>query len=162
MAKRTGVRVSGLYSRIDNFWKNAYPTGAAGSATILSFDGPGGNSVGTLLTPRGQNLGGNETYSVRGQLLLEPTESLSIRLTGSYSKTRMSTAPYTQEATIAVLNAAGSIVDEQRVSPTETRIAIAADGSNVAVVVPAKRADNMPRLLDSLTRTAPKAQAVRP
>ena len=137
LGEKAALRVSGLYSRIDNFWKNAYPTGAAGSATILSFDGPGGNSVGTLLTPRGQNLGGNETYSVRGQLLLEPTESLSIRLTGSYSKTRMSTAPYTQEATIAVLNAAGSIVDEQRVSPTETRIAIAADGSNAAISFPA-------------------------
>ena len=137
LGDNAALRVSGLYSRVDNFWKNVYPAGGPGSATILSFDGPGGNSVGTRLSPRGQDLGGNETYGFRGQLLFEPTDALSIRLTGSYARTKMSTAPYTQEATIAVLNSAGSIVDERRVSPTETRIAIAADGSNAVISFPA-------------------------
>ncbi|MFM2372918.1 MAG: hypothetical protein RIS85_2640, partial [Pseudomonadota bacterium] len=131
MGEKAALRVSGLYTRVDNFWKNAYPAGAAGSNPILSFDGPLGNTQGVLLSPRGQNLGGSETYAVRGQLLLEPTENLTIRLTGSYSKSRLSTSPYTQEATIAIIDSAGRVVGSERVGPNETRIAIGPGGVNV-------------------------------
>lgn len=130
LGQNAAIRVSGLYSRIDHMWKNKYPAGGPGSASILSFDGPGGNSVGTVPTPNGQDLGGNETFAGRAQLLFEPTDALTIRLTGSYSKSKMSIAPYTQEATIAEVDSQGRVIGEQRVSPTETRIAIGPGGSN--------------------------------
>jgi len=124
------VRASGLYSRIDDYWDNLYPAGGPGSASILSFDGPGGNSVGLVLSPNGQDLGGSESVAGRLQLLLEPSADFSIRLTGSYSKTDLSTSPYTQEATIATIDAQGRVVGQDRVSPTETRLAIGPGGAN--------------------------------
>jgi iron complex outermembrane receptor protein len=129
------VRASGLYSRVDNYWNNRYPAGAAGSDPILSFDGPGGNSVGTVLSPN-EDLGGSKTYAGRLQLLAEPTDALTIRLTGSYSKSKMSTAPYSQEATIAIVDDQGRVIGQQRVSPDETRIAIDPDGNNFNLTVP--------------------------
>lgn len=130
LGTNAAVRVSGLYSRIDDFWKNRYPDGAPGSNPILSFDGPGGNTVGAVVTPNGEDLGGSETYGVRGQVLFEPDAALTIRLTGSYSKSKMSSAPYTQEATIAIVDAQGRVIGEERVSPNETRLAIGPGGAN--------------------------------
>ena len=133
------VRVSGLYSRIDNFWKNRYPGGAPGSDPILSFDGPGGASVGKVVTPNGQDLGGSRTYAARAQALWEPTDRLTVRLTGSYSKSKLSVAPYTQEPTIAIVDAQNRVIGEERVGVGETRIAIGPGGANYtgpAVLVP--------------------------
>ncbi len=139
VGEHAAIRASVLYSRVDNYWKNVYPAGGPGSHSVLSFDGPGGNSVGAGVTPNGQDLGGDQTYAGRLQVLFKPTDALTVRLTGSYSKTKMSTSPYTQEATIAIVDAQGRVVGEQRVSPTETRIAIGPGGSNYTgptVVVP--------------------------
>jgi iron complex outermembrane receptor protein len=127
---RAAVRASVLYSRTDDFWENKYPQGAPGSASVLSFDGPGGNSVGAVVTPNGQDLGGDETKAARLQFLLRPTDELAIRLTGSYAKSTLSVSPYTQDATIAIVDAQGRVIGEQKVSPTETRLAIGPGGSN--------------------------------
>jgi iron complex outermembrane recepter protein len=130
LGSHSALRASVLYSRIDDLWENRYPQGAAGSNPVLSFDGPGGNSVGVVLTPNGQDLGGDETTAGRLQFLVEPGDDLSIRLTGSYSKSDMSVSPYSQEATIAVVDSQGRVIGEQRVTPTETRVAIGPGGSN--------------------------------
>jgi iron complex outermembrane recepter protein len=133
------LRASVQYSRIDNFWKNKYPSGGSGSNSILSFDGPGGNSVGAGVTPNGQDLGGDDTIAGRLQFLIQPSDALSIRLTGSYAKSNMSISPYTQDATIAVVDAQGRVIGEERVGPTETRLAIGPGGANYAgptVLVP--------------------------
>ena len=127
-------RGSALYSRVDDYWHNAYPAGGPGSNTILSF-APGG----TVVHPNGGDLGGSRSLALRGQLLFEPTPSLKIRLTGSYSKTNASVSPYSQEATIAVVDSSDRIIDSLRVSPTETRLAIGPGGANYtgpAVIVP--------------------------
>ena len=70
---------------------------------------------------------------------MEPTSQLSIRLTGSYSKSNMSVSPYTQEPTIAVVDDQGRVTNELRVDPTETRLAIGPGGTNYTgpvVIVP--------------------------
>lgn len=130
LGDKVAIRASGLYSRIDNFWKNRYPYGGSGSNPILSFDGPGGNSEGLLVSPRGEDLGGSETYSGRLQLLAEPADNLKVRLTAGYANSRMSVGGYAQEPTIAIIDAQGRVVGEQRVGPNETRLAINPDGSN--------------------------------
>lgn len=124
------IRASGTFSRVDNYWKNLYPAGGAGSQSILSFDGPGGNSTGVLISPRGQDLGGDKTGAARLQVLYHPNDALTVRLTGSYAHSRMSTSPYTQEATIAIVDSQGRVINEERVSPTETRLAIGPGGTN--------------------------------
>ena len=139
LGEHLAIRGSVLYSRLDNLWKNVYPAGGPGSNSVLSFDGPGGNSVGAVVTPNGQDLGGNETYAGRLQVLFKPNDALTVRLTGSYSKSKMSVSPYTQEATIAIVDAQDRVIGEQRVSPTETRIAIGPGGANYigpSVLVP--------------------------
>ena len=139
MGDRAAMRASVLYSRIDDYWNNKYPGGAAGSDPILSFDGPGGNSEGVMVSPAGEDLGGSETNGGRLQFLFEPTDALSVRLTGSYSKTDMSISPYTQDATIAIVDAQGRVIGEQIVSADETRLAIGPNGENYTgptVIVP--------------------------
>lgn len=134
LGSNAAFRGSVLYSSIDDYWKNVYPAGGPGSATILSF-APGG----TVVSPSGGNLGGSRNLTLRGQLLLTPTPDLTIRLTGSYGKTDASVSPYTQQATIAVVNSAGEIINELPVGPTETRIAIGPGGANYTgstVIVP--------------------------
>lgn len=130
VGEHAAVRASVLYSRIDDFWENKYPGGAPGSASILSSDGPGGNSVGAVVTPNGQDLGGDETRAGRLQFLLKPSDALTLRLTGSYSQSKMSVSPYTQNATIAVVDSQGRVIGEELTSPTETRLAIGPNGSN--------------------------------
>ena len=131
LGKRAALRFSGLYGSNGNIWKNVYPGGGEGSNAILSF-----SPNHTLLPRGGEDLGQSETVALRGQLLFEPTPELSIRLSGSYARSHMSTAPYTEEATIAVLDANGNIINELRASPTETRIAIGPNGENVPLFVP--------------------------
>lgn len=134
LGKVAAFRGSVLYSRVDNYWHNVYPAGGPGSRTILSF-APGG----TVVTPNGGDLGGSRNLALRGQLLFEPTPDLTIRLTGSYAKTDASVSPYTQEATIAVVDSSDRIIDSLRVSPTETRLAIGPGGANYtgpSVIVP--------------------------
>jgi len=131
LGKTAAFRLSGLYTRNDNFWTNVYPGGGAGSNPILSF-----SPNDTRLPRGGEDVGGAESFALRGQLLLEPTSQLTIRLTGSYAKSRMSTAPYTEEATIAVVDAAGNIINELRAGPNETRIAIGPNGVNTPLFVP--------------------------
>ena len=127
-------RGSVLYSRVDDYWRNVYPAGGPGSNAILSFA-----PSGAIVTPRGGDLGGSKNLALRGQLLFEPTPDLRIRLTGSYAKTDSSVSPYSQEATIAVVDSSDRVVDSLRVSPTETRLAIGPGGSSYlgpAVLVP--------------------------
>lgn len=134
IGSNVAVRGSALYSRIDNFWKNVYPAGGPGSAIIRSF-----SPNGTTVSPSGGDVGGSRSLSLRGQLLFEPSTDFSIRLTANYSKTDMSVSPYTQEATIALVDGMDRIIGEQRVGPNETRLAIGPGGANYtgpSVIVP--------------------------
>lgn len=134
LGKIAAFRGSVLYSSIDNYWKNVYPNGGMGSATILSF-----SPNNTIVSPNAGDVGGGKTLAVRGQLLLEPTPALTIRLTGSYAKSDMSVSAYTQESTIATVDQYGRVIDEQRAGPAETRLAIGPGGTNYTgstVIVP--------------------------
>lgn len=131
LGKAAALRLSALYTRNDDYWTNVYPGGAQGNNPILSF-----SPNNTRLPRGGDDVGGSESFALRGQLLFEPTPQLTIRLTGSYAKSKMSTAPYTEEATIAVLDAAGNTINELRAGPNETRIAIGPNGVNAALFVP--------------------------
>jgi iron complex outermembrane recepter protein len=112
--------VSGFHTRIDNFWKNVYPRG--GGSTNL-----GGASLARCC----ENEGGGETLAGRAQLKLEPSDRLTVRLTASGARQRLSTAPYTSVNSIAVFDAQGRLVNAQLASPTETRQAIGPNGENV-------------------------------
>lgn len=136
LGEKAALRVSALRSQIDDYWENKLPDGQPGSDPILSFDPPGGNTEGVLVMPRGDDVGGSESTAGRIQLLFQPSDSLGIRLTSSFAKTEMSSAPYTQEATIAIYDEGGHVVDTIRTPPDETRMGIGFDGSNIVETTP--------------------------
>ncbi|WP_409592388.1 TonB-dependent receptor [Sphingobium sp.] len=124
LSSTAAFRVSGYYNRIDNYWKNRYPEGVVTGAP-QNFAGPDDRPQ-----PCCQNEGGGKTYAGRAQLLLEPSDDLKIRLSASGARQHLSTGPYTSVATIGTYDDQGRLIQSDRVSPTETRIAIGPDGGN--------------------------------
>ena len=115
------ARLSVFYDHLDNFWKNDYPAGAVANLP-LSFGPP--------LSRCCSDEGGNKTYAGRLQLEAKPNEQLDIRLVASGAKRRLSTAPYTDVATTAVVDAQGRIVDSIRTAADDTRTIIGPGGAN--------------------------------
>ncbi len=116
------VRVSGLWDRHGQVWKNVYPQGMAPGAP-LSFGGPS-------VSPAGQSEGGENQLAGRLQVLWKPTDALQIRWTGSAYRENLSTSPWTSSAVVPQVNANGEMVGEIFASPTETRAAIGPNGSS--------------------------------
>lgn len=126
IGSNAAVRASGYYNRIDNFWKNVYPDGLATGALAFQNFGP----PGVAPSPCCQNEGGGRTYAGRIQLKIEPTADLTLRFEAQGADQSLSTAPYTAAATIGTYDAQGRLIQADRVSPTETRLAIGPDGQN--------------------------------
>lgn len=124
LGQNAAVRASGYYTRISNFWRNVYPQGLAAGAPA-NFGPPGSTP-----SPCCQDEGGSETYAGRLQLKVEPADGLTIRLMGQGAKQKLSSAPYTSVAAIGTYDAQGRLIQSDRASPTETRLAIGPDGQN--------------------------------
>ena len=123
LASNAAIRVSGFYDKIGNTWKNAFPAGVATGAPT---------SFGGLPSPCCQGEGNGRTFAGRAQLKWEPITDLTVRLTASGVDQKMSTGPYTSSAVIGTYDSSGRLVQVDRVSPTETRIAIGPGGANYA------------------------------
>lgn len=126
LGEKVALRVSGYYNRIDNYWTNVYPKGlAAGALPFQNFGPPG-----VAPSPCCQNEGGSRTLAGRAQLKLEPTDDLTLRFEVQGADQDLSSAPYTAAATIGTYDAQGRLIQADRVSSTETRLAIGPDGQN--------------------------------
>lgn len=104
ISETLSARVSVLYNERDGFLDNLYPQG-----------GPTTASVGQ--PPRGDigvDLGSEENIGVRGQILWEPNETWSARLTSSFAEQTGSTNPYNVEATTNVLDDQGRVINAVR------------------------------------------------
>lgn len=110
------VRVGGQWNKQGAYIRNTYPAGAVGAA-------PG---VGA-----GANLGDNDTISGRFTALYEPTSSARITLSLNGAKTKTSTAPYLNKATVNVFDQNGELADVIDAGPNETRASIGANGQDV-------------------------------
>lgn len=121
LGEKVALRVSGLYDRHDPYWKNVYPQGAAGGVPV---------NLGGVTNPCCQDESNNDTLAGRIQLQFKPSEDLTIRLVGAASRQHLSTGPYTQSATVAVVDSLGRVVNSIYASPTETRTAIDQNGNN--------------------------------
>ncbi len=121
LGEKVALRISGLLDKHDPYWKNVYPQGAAGGVPI---------NLGGVTTPCCQDESNNDTLAGRFQLQFKPSEELTIRLVGSAARQHLSTGPYTQTATVAVVDAEGRVVNAIYASPTETRTAIDQNGNN--------------------------------
>lgn len=126
LADGVSTRISFYYQQNGNMWKNIYPAGyPANPSRPLN--------IGGSLAPCCSDLGSQRTIAGRMQLMVEPTDRLNIRFTGSISDQKLSAGMYTSASTIGHLDAQGRLVEVTRAAPGETRIAIAADGSNSSI-----------------------------
>ena len=110
VAGRIAVRMN----KQDGYLKNLY----SGSESIS----PGAGA--------GADLGDDDTKAIRMSLAFQPSDKLSIATSLNYAESTVSTGPYQSKPTIAVLDAGGEVINVIDVSPTETRLSIAADGSD--------------------------------
>ncbi len=115
------MRISGLYNRYDPILKNIYPYGV--------------DKLSAGQTPPQpkccQNLWNDDTKAIRAQLQAEPTDRLTIRLTGSYFREVMGENPYNSVATIGVFDDQGRLVNVEFAGANETRMNIGPNGENV-------------------------------
>jgi len=117
------ARASIYYNAFDPIFKNVYPAGVAAGNPL---------GLGAPISPCCQDIWNDDTLSARLQLQYAPEGSgLNVRLTGSYSRQRLSEAPFTSRATVPVVDAQGRVVDAIYSSPTETRTAIGPNGENI-------------------------------
>jgi len=116
------LRASAFWNRNNSVWRNVFPQGMVAGAP-LNF-GPQGVSRG------GESLGDKDELAGRIQLLIEPSDSFSMRLTASTFRQNLSESPWTSSAQVPVLDASNRVVDSIYASPTETRAAIGANGQN--------------------------------
>ncbi len=121
LGDKLAVRLSGIWDRHDEVWKNVYPKGMAPGAPI--FFGP-------PVTQPGQGEGGADQLAGRLQLLWAPTDSLQVRLVGSAYRENLSTSPWASSPVVPVVNATGQVTGEIYSSPTETRAAIGPNGGS--------------------------------
>jgi iron complex outermembrane receptor protein len=128
IADGISFRLSGFYRRHDDILENLAPTGglAPGAPTSAS-----GN-----LSPCCHNVWNDNSLAFRGQLKFEPTSDLTIRLLAGYAQQKTDGAPVIERPTIATIDAQGRVIQTDFASPTETRVAINPDGSNVGTSLP--------------------------
>ncbi|AMK24670.1 TonB-dependent receptor [Sphingobium sp. TKS] len=118
----TALRVSGTWDRHGAVWRNSYPAGMV-TGTPLNFGA-------SAISPIGQDLGGDDKLAGRAQLLVQPNDGLTIRLTGSALRQNLSSSPWTTSSVVPVVDGQDRVVGGFFASPTETRAAAGPNGQN--------------------------------
>jgi iron complex outermembrane receptor protein len=117
-------RLAMLYNHSQGYLNNLYPYGApTGLGALPSAPGAGAN------------LGGDDTYALRGTLDFKPTDELLLRLSVNYAHSKEPTGPYQSKSTIAVVNPGGEITNVINTPASDMRLSIqgAADGGGDAI-----------------------------
>ncbi len=103
------ARVSGFYRSHDPILKNVFQPDEVAQGGY----GPWiGNNTGLNGSKDGQaDMWSEDSYSIRSQLLLEPSDAVEIQLKGQYAKRVTSSGPYQNVATISEVDAKGRVVN---------------------------------------------------
>ncbi|MCR8922646.1 TonB-dependent receptor [Dasania sp. GY-MA-18] len=121
-------RLSGFTSKYDGYLENDYPqktyTTSGNGAAPLS-------NGGADLPGAGDDLGGDESWALRGQLVTAVNDNSDLSLIGFYSESKQSTGPYQATPTIAQVDANGNTLNTFRIGPNETREIIGPNGVGV-------------------------------
>jgi iron complex outermembrane receptor protein len=112
------ARAAVLYNRFDPVLDNDYPNRA------VTLDG-------NPLAQGGEDTFNEDTLGFRGQLRFEPNDEVDFLLIGTYARTRESTSPFFELPTVPIFDAAGNHVGTIVAGPSETREAIAPDGTPI-------------------------------
>lgn len=109
-------RVSGFYNEHDGYLDNHFP-----NETYVPTALQGNLSNGPALPNSGADLGGDDTWAVRTQLLYNFSDDSSLLMSAFLTRSTQSTGAYQSTPVIATLDANGNTLNTSRVSPTETR-----------------------------------------
>jgi iron complex outermembrane receptor protein len=120
ISEKVSARVSMYFNKHDPIWKNIYPKGAAGNTPV---------NLGGTVNPCCQDEWNDDTLAGRAQLQFKPDDRLTIRLVGAAARQHLSSGPYTNAATVPVVDAQGRVVNSIYAGPNETRPAIDTDGN---------------------------------
>lgn len=110
-------RFAMMYNHSDGYLNNLYPYGAPAGLGGLS---PGNGA--------GADLGGDDTYALRGTLDVKPNDELLLRLSVNYAHSKEPTGPYQSKSTIGVATPAGELVNVINTPANETRLSIQGNG----------------------------------
>jgi len=126
LSESVAYRISGFTGGHDGYLENEYPT----QTFVSDPDGtaPALTNGGADLAGTGDDLGGDDSWALRGQLKIDINNESQLSLIGFYSESTQSTGPYQSTPTIAQLDANGRTLNTYRVSPTETREVIGPNG----------------------------------
>ncbi|RMD86853.1 MAG: hypothetical protein D6807_09000, partial [Alphaproteobacteria bacterium] len=92
LGDKAAARGAIYWNRHGGYLKNLYPQGAVGGPS-----GPGA----------GADLGDDDTLGSRLILAFEPTDRLTVRLTGNFARSRTASAPYQAKPTIGIFENVG-------------------------------------------------------
>ena len=115
MGEKAATRVAVMWNKAQPYVRNLYPLGAVGGS-------PGSGA--------GANLGSDDTLAGRFTTLFEPSDGAKLLLSVNAARSRLSTAPYQEKATIGQFNAAGELINVVDASATEQRASIGANGQD--------------------------------
>ena len=102
------ARVSGFYRSNDPILKNVFQPHQVGQGYAPWV----GNTGGLNGSMDGQSdLWSEDSYSIRGQVLLEPSEDVDIEFKVQYAERQTSSGPYQNVATISEVDAKGRVVN---------------------------------------------------
>ncbi|MCK5498290.1 MAG: TonB-dependent receptor, partial [Gammaproteobacteria bacterium] len=120
------ARVAFMTNNQDGYLNNNYPFKAVGAASFGSPNGGLGNSPGP---GAGADMGDDDTWAVRGSVLLAPTENTDFLLSVNKARSNLATGPYQSKSTIGIFNSdpiagTGQLINTIDTPATETRESI--------------------------------------
>ncbi|MCY3752038.1 MAG: TonB-dependent receptor [Gammaproteobacteria bacterium] len=132
------ARISGFYRSHDPILKNVFQPHEVAQGGYTPWVG----NTNLSGSPDGQaDMWSEDSYSIRGQLILEPSETVEIQLKGQYAERQTSSGPYQNVATLSVVDDQGRVVNtlfsNAQTNPNSCEQVIGSpDGSATTMCVP--------------------------
>ena len=109
LAEGVKARVSGFYRSNDPMLKNVFQPQDVAQGGYGPWIGNTGGLNGS--TDGQADMWAEDSHSIRGQLLLEPSDTVEIQMKGQYAKRTTTSGPYQNVATISEVDAKGRVVN---------------------------------------------------
>ena len=109
LAEGIKARISGFYRSHDPILKNVFQPQDVAQNGYGPWIGNTGGLNGSL--DGHDDLWSEDSYAIRSQLVLEPSDRVEIQMKGQYAKRQTSSGPYQNVATVSVVDDQGRVVD---------------------------------------------------
>lgn len=118
ISEAVSYRLSGLWTEHEGYLENQFDEGITYTPENLTPPLSNGEPA---LAGAGDDLGGDETWALRGQLQFDIDDTQSLLVSGFYTESTQSIGPYQSAPVIAELDDQGRILNTYRVANDEVR-----------------------------------------